>query len=392
MSSSADNGDSQALAATTPARADVPSYDWYKFLLFITDRCNLVCKMCPIIVVDPKARMRQTLPRELAFQAADFAIRKGFKEIEVAGGEATVVDYFWELLDKLCSGDAEVRLVTNGLLTKDEHIQTFLRYPNLQVQVSIDGTEKIHDEIRGAKRSFARAADTLERLVAAGCKRVSINTVVQRSNYMDMLNVYERFKHLPYLYHAFSIVEEKEAPDETIPSDKLDEAFGILRRIQSRALKDGKDVILSNDLLDAYYFRMRYPHYRMHPGMGCTVVQRQVVVMNDGKVVPCYHKLWDESDHRRNLHHRTMDEILEDPEILKEMQEAIGPEGCLGCSTMCYNWDSEFRRKVMHPDGIAKAQRMLLRSKEYLRENHPKAFRVAKRVKDSLQGAAGLTR
>lgn len=348
--------------------------------------------MCPIIVVDPKALMRQTLPRELAFQAADFAIRKGFKEIEVAGGEATVVDYFWELLDKLCSGDAEVRLVTNGLLTKDEHIQTFLRYPNLQVQVSIDGTEKIHDEIRGAKRSFARAADTLERLVAAGCKRVSINTVVQRSNYMDMLNVYERFKHLPYLYHAFSIVEEKEAPDETIPSDKLDEAFGILRRIQSRALKDGKDVILSDDLLDAYYFRTRYPHYMMHPGMGCTVVQRQVVVMIDGKVVPCYHKLWDESDHRRNLHHRTMDEILEDPEILKETQEAIGPDGCLGCSTMCYNWDSEFRRKVMHPDGIAKAQRMLLRSKEYLRENHPKAFRVAKRVKDSLQGAAGLTR
>lgn len=344
--------------------------------------------MCPIIIHDPKAAERVTLPRELALQAADFAVRKGFKEIEVAGGEATIIDYFWELLDKLCTADAEVRLVTNGLLTKDEHIQTFLSYPNLQIQVSIDGMEKIHDEIRGAKRSFARAADTLERLVTAGCKRVSINTVVQRSNYTDMLNVYERFKHLPYLYHAFTIVEEKEAPDEAIPSDKLSEAFDILRNLQSRAQEDGKDVILSDDLLDAYYYRMRYPHYTMHPGKGCTVVHRQVVVTTGGIVIPCFHTQWDGSDHRRDMHHRTIDEILEDREILQEMRDAISPKGCVGCSTMCYNWDPEFRRKVMQPDGFAKAQRMLFRSKEYLRENHPKAFGVAKRVKTSFLGAA----
>ncbi len=42
-------------------------YEWHKFLLMITDRCNLVCKMCPIIVNDPKALHRETLPRELAF-------------------------------------------------------------------------------------------------------------------------------------------------------------------------------------------------------------------------------------------------------------------------------------------------------------------------------------
>ena len=135
----------------------------YKFLLFITDRCNLVCKMCPIIIGDPKGKSRGTLPRDLAFQAADFAKRRGFKEVEVAGGEATVVDYFWELLGKLCECDAEVRLVTNGLMTTDEHIAEYRKYPNLQVQVSIDGTGEIHDGIRGVNGAFDRSVNSLRR-------------------------------------------------------------------------------------------------------------------------------------------------------------------------------------------------------------------------------------
>lgn len=359
-------------------------YEWHKLQIFITDRCNLVCKMCPIITNDPKALNRQTMPREQALHAADVAVSKGFKEIEIAGGEATIVDYFWELLDRVCQADAEVRLVTNGLLTTDEQIQTFCSYDNLQVQISIDGTEQIHEEIRGARGSYRKALHTLERLAEAGCKKMSINTVIQRLNYADMIDVYEALKHLPYLYHAFSLLEPMESPKENIPADKIDAAMDVLKEVKLRAERDGNDVILSDELLTAYHYRMKYPFFTMHPGRGCSVVQRQVVAYWDGVVLPCFHTGWDFDGLGLNMNDRPLDEIIESPEYQGAIEKAIGPKGCTGCSTMCYNWDEEFQQKVMRPSGTHKAKRVLALSKEYLRENHPSAFDFAKRIKTSL--------
>jgi MoaA/NifB/PqqE/SkfB family radical SAM enzyme len=363
-----------------------PLLQSFKFLLFITDRCNLVCKMCPIIINDPKAKTRRTLPRELAFHAADFAKRRGFKEVEVAGGEATVVDYFWELLAKLCECDAEVRLVTNGLMTTDEHIAEYRKYPNLQVQVSIDGTGGIHDKIRGAKGSYDRAVNTLERLASAGCRRISINTVVQRTNWFDLVNTYESLKHLPYLYHAFSMVEEKEAPKEMIAREDIAGTFNLLREVSRRAEVDGKDVILSEDLLRAYYLRMRLPGFLMHPGEGCSVVRDQVVVQIDGSVLPCFHTAWPGGEDW-NLHNHTLDEIIDSPAYKAAIQKAISPGGCYGCSTMCYNWNEDFRRKVMNPNLQTKAYQQILLSKEYLRDHHPAIFGAAKRVRATMRSS-----
>jgi MoaA/NifB/PqqE/SkfB family radical SAM enzyme len=342
--------------------------------------------MCPIIIGDPKAKNRKTMPRELALHAADFAKRRGFKEIEIAGGEATVVDYFWELLGKMCECDAEVRLVTNGLMTTDEHIAEYRKYPNLQVQVSIDGTGEIHDRIRGVKGAYQKSVHTLDRLVAAGHKRVSMNTVVQRSNWFDMLNTYESLKHLPYLYHAFSMVEAIEAPHETIPEADIKPALEMLKEIQRRAMADGKDVILSDGLLNAYLIRMRAPHYLMHPGHRCTVVRQQVVVFQDGNVVPCFHYRWQDNG-QWNMHRNTLDQIVDSPEYRAQIEKAIGRNGCTGCSTMCYNWDQEFRRKVMNPSLPKQVRQQLALSKEYLRSHHPVVFSAAKRVRATLRGS-----
>lgn len=359
-------------------------YDWHKLHLMITDRCNLVCRMCPIIINDPKAVARRTMPKDMAFQVADFATRRKIPFVEISGGEATVVDYFWELLDRMCKGVEEVRLVTNGLMTKDEHIRTFVSYPNLQVQISIDGVDEYHNRIRGVKDSFERSADTLERLAAAGCKRMSINTVVQRSNLECMVDTYERFKHLPLLYHAFSLIEGVDSPEDVFGPEDHDEVISTLREIKDRAGRDGRDVVLSDELLRAYSIRTKYPHFTVHPGWGCSVVKRSVTVLERGDVFPCLHKGWDSITINRNLHERTIDEIVDAPEVRAEIDRARGPNGCPGCSTMCYNWDPEFRRKVMNPSPKMKAVQFLHIGKEYLRENHPGAFKVAKTIYRSL--------
>lgn len=350
-------------------------YEWHKLMLMLTNRCNLTCKMCDIIT-HPK----NSLPREIAFQAADFAEKHGLKEFEIGGGEATLVPYFWEFLDRVCQLPAEVRVVTNGVKTTDEQVQTFASYPNLQVQISIDGVGEVHDTIRGAHGAFERSAHTLERLAKAGVRYLSINSVVQRSNYHNMVDTYEAFKHLPLRYHAFSLIESGNASDpELIPPEKWLEVLEVLHELRRRARRDGRDVILSHAVIAAFGQRVLYPQFAAHPGLGCTVVRRSIIIDQYGYVFPCFHYSWNKGP-KRNLHEQSLEEILNDPEVLEEHRRAIGPGGCSGCSTMCYNWDPTFRQKVM----ALRMRKMVMLGKEYLRGNHPAVFAAAKKLRGTL--------
>jgi len=348
-------------------------YQFQKLTLSLTSACNLRCKMCMIVRRPPA-----TLSREHAFQVADFAGRRGFTEIEVGGGEPTLVSYFWQLLDRLCDTDAEIKVVTNGVLLDDSQIRRLAGYENLSVQVSIDGITEIHDTIRGKEGAFAATEKTLHGLADADC-RISINTVVQQSNFRTMIDVYERFKSLPLTFHAFSLVEyDPLIVDELIHPEDFDEVMDIMHEVMERGNRDRNDVILSEELLEAFRRRVRYPYFQMHPAKDCTVVKRGLFVTQEGYVMPCFHYAWDKSTVRRRLDQRSIDEIVDSPEVQDEIRRVLGPDGCRGCSTMCYNWDEDFREKVMRPTGLLRIRRAYLCGKEHIRMYHPGVFAAAR--------------
>jgi MoaA/NifB/PqqE/SkfB family radical SAM enzyme len=335
--------------------------------------------MCSVILGD-----KHTLPEELAMHAADFAERRGFKEVEIGGGEPTLVKYFWRLAERICSIDGLfAKVVTNGLKHTPEMVERFAALPGFHVQVSIDGLDANHDRIRGAEGALKRSERSLYALAEAGVT-LSVNTVVQRSNFHEMVEVYERFKPLPLQFHAFSLIEGRDhAEDEYLRPEDGPELLRVLREVKARGDADGRDVILSEELLKAYELRVQYPHFLMHPGYNCSVVRKGLLITHDGYALPCQHYIdWERSD-IRSLHARTLDEIVDSPEVLGELQRVIGLHGCHGCSTMCYNWDEEFRQKVMAPTGRHKVRRSWAVGKEYVKENYPtvaQAYRQVKRL------------
>ena len=115
----------------------------------------------------------------------------------------------------------------------------------------------------------------------------------------------------------------------------------------------------------------------MHPGHGCTVVQRGLIITHEGFVVPCWHYTWDRQDIQRSMHERSLDAIVDAPEVIAELKQAAGPEGCTGCSTMCYNWDETFREKVMTPSGTLKFRR----SKEHFKQRYPGVTELYRRLR-----------
>jgi MoaA/NifB/PqqE/SkfB family radical SAM enzyme len=350
-------------------------YDWQKLTLVLTNICDLKCKMCSII-----RRPIQSLSKEHAFHAADFAEQRGFTEIELTGGEPTLAKYFWELMDRLSTIDTTIKLTTNGVRMTEEQVAQLAQMKNLQVAISIDGLDELHDDIRMKEGAFDAAFRTMERLCAAGCD-VGCNTVVQGENFRQMVEVYERFKPLPLRYHAFCLVEDNTDDTQLIKHDEMDEFTGVMKEIENRAEKDDRWVNLSDDLLYAYRRQVLQPTHMIHPGRGCTVVKKGLIITQDATVIPCWHyPLWD-AEEKRNLNNRTLDEIVDDPAVHAEIENAIGGHGCEGCSSMCYNWDKDFQDKTLHPTAMMRLQHMAFDSKEYLRQNHPAAFNIAKKVR-----------
>jgi MoaA/NifB/PqqE/SkfB family radical SAM enzyme len=332
--------------------------------------------MCGIIL-----QPNQTLPRDLAMHCADFAQRRGFREIEISGGEPTLVPYFWDLLDRLCAMDGpEIKVTTNAVRHEPGFAERFAKYKNLTVQISVDGVGEVHDGIRGAEGAFEKTAQNIEELVAAGC-RVSLNSVVQSANYDNMIATYDRFSHLALEFHAFSLIEVWDfCSEEAIPRDKCDKVLAIMKEIQGRSLRDGRAVVLTDELIDFFRRRVKYPHYLMHLGRGCTVVKRGFFVTHTGHVLPCYHYNWEQYDLARSIHDETIDAIVDSPEFRGALDHAVGPGGCSGCNTMCYNWDPAFSQKVMAPGAKERTRRAVLCSKEHLRMEHPQLFAMAKNV------------
>ncbi len=335
------------------------------------------------------------LTREQAFAMADFAERRGFEEVELGGGEPTLLPYFWELLERLCGSGLRVLVLTNAYRLSDEDVDRFASCgPKLHIQVSIDGIGSVHDSIRGAEGAFDNAERGLRALASKGCA-VSIGATVQRTNYRNLVEVYERFKDISWRYHAFNPVEQYGDNDsELIPPEEFEDCMSILSEICERGQADGKPVALSKELLENFRLKFKHPNFCMHRGQGCTVVRSSLTIDHNGTVRPCWHYGWDTEGIERNINQRTLDEIVDSPEVLDELKHAIRFGGCPGCSTMCYNWDEDFQRKAMRPAGWLKlrrkllcssgllgAQRSLLRAKENLRENHPKAFALIKSVR-----------
>jgi len=157
-------------------------------LVHLTDRCTLRCRHC---FIGPQTGA--DLPfADLTRLADEFAALQGLRFI-VSGGEPLMHRHFWRLNDRLPSYPFRSILLTNGTLLDKEAART-LRFH--EVQVSLDGPQEAHDQLRGAG-SFRRAIAALRLLAEAGVP-ISVASVVFAGNL-------ERFDELESILREFPL-------------------------------------------------------------------------------------------------------------------------------------------------------------------------------------------
>ncbi|MBD3266235.1 radical SAM protein [bacterium] len=135
-------------------------------LFYVTSRCNLRCKHC--FYLDELNKRDELGLAEIETLATNL---RPLRFIRMTGGEP----YLRKDLAQVAAafhhkaGTKQMGIITNG--TKPDWVETrtreiFAACPTLRldVGVSLDGPEAIHDELRGLKGSFANARESVRRL------------------------------------------------------------------------------------------------------------------------------------------------------------------------------------------------------------------------------------
>ena len=162
----------------------------FHFQWHITDKCNLRCKHC---YIDPGS-----LQQDLSFldltkilnkylkQIKKWKIPKERNRISFTGGEPFLRDDFFELLQKCYENREIVRcdILTNGTLLNKRVVKKLRKLKIRFVQVSLEGTKKTNDYIRG-KGTFEKITKGI-RLLREQKILTGISMTVTKKNIQDV--------------------------------------------------------------------------------------------------------------------------------------------------------------------------------------------------------------
>lgn len=140
----------------------------------ITNRCNLRCKMCGQWGVEGYLKDDPNrfpdLPAGVWNRLADEVAAHGREWIGIRGGEPFLYPGILDILGHMKSKGLHVSMDTNGTMLK-KFAEDIARLGVDNFNVSVDGPERIHDEVRGGKGTYAKLAEGLAAIDEA-CARL----------------------------------------------------------------------------------------------------------------------------------------------------------------------------------------------------------------------------
>ncbi len=156
-------------------------------LMFLTDRCNLHCKMCGFCEHEHSTPSKPELTTEEWKAVVRSAVKLGTTMISMSGGEPFLRPDVFEIIRYIRDQHIAVHLCSNGVLLNREKILR-LRDSGLNtISISLESPDRdIHEQLRG-RRSFDPAIESI-RLIRelAPSIRVGINYLITTVNFRNM--------------------------------------------------------------------------------------------------------------------------------------------------------------------------------------------------------------
>lgn len=245
--------------------------------LFLTHRCNLQCKMCGQWGEGgvTKKHGAQYIKEELSFSELSSMIDDItlFKpNITLFGGEPLLYTQITELIRYIKKKDLHCLLITNGALLEN-FAQQLVDSCLDELNISLDGGETLHDEIRGMPGLFAKIIKGIEKVNRFKAKDgknkplLNLQCTINKENYRyleQMIEVAEQTKANSITFHNLIFLDEQTAKkqkefDRILGCSSLDwEGFVFEPRIDPQILYEKIKEIRSREHPFGVYF---YPDF-----------------------------------------------------------------------------------------------------------------------------------
>lgn len=285
--------------------------------LFLTHRCNLRCRMCGqwgeggVTRTEGAEVLKQELSPSQIRALVDDSARFG-TNITLFGGEPLLYPGCADLIAYIKSKGLHCLMITNGSLL-EQYAHAIVDAGLDELNLSLDGGEKLHDEIRGMPGLFARIMAGIGRVNDFKAMKnvraplINLQCTITKYNYHDLeqlLDAAAAMKADSLTFHNLIFLNRdmlaRQAPvDAQLASSSKDwEGFlfdpeidpdVLYEKIQQvRAATRGLSVDFypnfTRDELRAYYCR---PDYRPPAGCRCQSPWVAGYVFPDGEVRPC---------------------------------------------------------------------------------------------------------
>ena len=153
----------------------------------ITHKCNLRCLHC--YQEDYKEDLGINEIKNIFYQYISFLNEYNYRgHINITGGEPFLHPDFFEVIDLFEQNNITFGILTNGTLLNEEIVRRLSSYKNLSfVQISLDGTKRMHDSIRG-KGNFKKSLRGIKLLNKYNIESMVAFTV-HKKNYNKLKSV-----------------------------------------------------------------------------------------------------------------------------------------------------------------------------------------------------------
>jgi MoaA/NifB/PqqE/SkfB family radical SAM enzyme len=211
--------------------------------VLITNGCNCRCIMCDVW----KTKKPSIYPREAQFKAIDALGRMGCYYYSVSGGETTLVK---DLPDRLAYAARKipyVHVVTNGLTMNPELARALGSSGITEISLSLDGSERIHNLLRGRPDAFKKAWRALDLIYTHAPKlQVVVNSVLTPYNLEGLRELGKQLdsfpnvcqKYLPLTFHGIFRTQER----RSIIIQEEEASSAMMEDFLMKALKDTRNV------------------------------------------------------------------------------------------------------------------------------------------------------
>jgi radical SAM protein with 4Fe4S-binding SPASM domain len=332
----------------------------YKLNLAVTAKCNSRCKTCNVW---QKYRQNpQIAKKDLTSQEIDkifSRLPRSFVWLSLSGGEP----FLRSDIVKICQSAvlnmpslALISIPTNGLLgdqiiTKVKQIMD-LPLPNLFINFSLDGPEKIHDYVRGVKGGFQKTWHTYHKLLDLAAKHktlnVNIETTISGYNidylegfFKDLLahghKITITIAHSGYLYK--NIQGKKEYTKLNNHGRKLKKIISQINQdLSYRAPTELVERIYLNNILHYY----KKPKKQPFP---CLAMKYSIAMDSQGNITPCF--MWGEKVGNIKDYNYDMKKMWQKKQSkINTLRHTIINEKCPNCWTPCEAYQAIINRFI----------------------------------------------